>query len=132
MSAIMIEKVSRTEGLNWWERFARRFRPTSNRTGPEYSSLVGDEEEGSISSDSDRQPEPEQPKKGWAWLKAVALLRYPLYISIIIHSLILVDLVWAHWFGRVTFGQYGAGFHTDFGMFQLISMISNTDFHRSS
>jgi hypothetical protein len=114
MSSTITEKVSRNEGLTWWERFVRRFKPTTSRDGPEYSSLVEDDEESSIASGEEHPPK-QEPKSGWQWLKAVALLRYPLYISIIIHSLILVDLVWAHWFGRVTFGEYGKGFHTDFG-----------------
>jgi hypothetical protein len=120
MSSTITEKVSRNEGLTWWERFVRRFKPTTSRDGPEYSSLVEDDEESSIASGEER-PAKEEPKSGWQWLKAVALLRYPLYISIIIHSLILVDLVWAHWFGRVTFGEYGKGFHTDFGKVILIT-----------
>jgi hypothetical protein len=115
MTSTITEKVSRTEGLTWFQRLVRRFKPASSESGPEYSSLVDDDEESSIASGEERRPKEKETKGGWQWLKAVALLRYPLYISIVIHSFILADLVWAHWFGRVTFGEYGKGFNTDFG-----------------
>lgn len=114
MSSIMA-KAARTEGLTVWQRLITRHSGSSHRSEPEYSSLVNDDEEASIPHQEPVQEKEDEPKSGWQWLKAVALLRYPLYISIIIHSLILIDLVWAHWFGKVTFGEYGKGFHTDFG-----------------
>ncbi|KAF2176083.1 hypothetical protein K469DRAFT_755879 [Zopfia rhizophila CBS 207.26] len=123
--ASITEKVVRTEGLNFWDRFLRRFKPAPKREGPEYSSLVDDDEEASISSQPDTPPAEAKPNGRWGWLKAIAMLRYPLYISIIIHTLILFDLIWAHWVGRINYGQYGKGFHTDFGMISKSTLIPN-------
>jgi hypothetical protein len=105
------EKALRTEGLSWTERFVRRFKSSSS--GPEYHGLVSDDEESSLHSGGDHTGA-EPPKKKWSILGGLTLLRYPLYISIIIHGIILADLIYAHW--RSPLGTYNKGFKTDWGM----------------
>ncbi|KAL9106115.1 MAG: hypothetical protein Q9227_008815 [Pyrenula ochraceoflavens] len=113
----MSEKAVQNEGLSWAARFFRLLRVPKYQRG-KYAVITNEAEEGLLPHDPD-SPLPEvemvRPSGGyWGWLKAVSMLRYPLYISIIIHTLILIDLIYAHWIGRVSYGQYGNGFHTDF------------------
>jgi len=103
------EKMSEAEGRTFLDKFFKRDKPT----GPEYEGLVDDDEEASITS-GEPLPQTEKPKSVWGWgLGAVKLIRYPLYISIIIHAMILVDLIYAHW--RSPDGTYLRGFSSDFG-----------------
>lgn len=105
------EKMTEAEGRTFLDKFFQRSKPS----GPEYEGLVIDEEdeEASITS-GEPLAKPEKPKSVWGWgLGAVKLIRYPLYISIIIHAMILVDLIYAHW--RSPDGTYLRGFSTDFG-----------------
>lgn len=108
------EKITEIEGRTFADRFFRRSKPT----GPEYENFVDeDDEEASIAS-GDPLPKPEKPKSVWGWgLGAVKLIRYPLYISIIIHAMILVDLIYAHW--KSPDGTYLRGFTSDFGTSEL-------------
>lgn len=122
--ATISEKANRNEPQSWKGKILRQW-SWNKSPGTEYTNLVSDDEEASLpSTPATPVSEPQQPQaKGyWAWLKALSMLRYPLYISIIIHTLILIDLVYAHWIGRVSYGQYGNGFHTDFGKFSSIDL----------
>jgi hypothetical protein len=105
------EKMTETEGRTFLDKFLQRTKPR----GPEYEGLVvdDDDEEAFIAS-GEPLPKTEKPKRVWGWgLGVVKLIRYPLYISIIIHAMILVDLIYAHW--RSPDGTYLRGFSSDFG-----------------